>query len=157
MKIQKLYVKNIGPFQEATLEFPTEQNLEAGEQPVTIITGVNGAGKSIVIDAIRAALGGQQLERNIVAKEDDFKIELTLNYDGTFKTKETHTMYDGVIQTADWNSFGQFFSQGYKQPDKIYDWVVDYWSFKLPMDSFNLNTMKSIDNNRVLQNALQGK
>ena len=157
MKIQKLYVKNIGPFREATLEFPTEQDLETGEQPVTIITGVNGAGKSIIIDAIRAALGGQRIERNIVAKEDDFKIEMTLNYDGSFKTKETHTMYEGIIQTADWNGFGQFFSQGYKQPTKFYDWVVDYWSSKLPMDSFTLSTMKSIDNASVLQNVLQGK
>lgn len=157
MKIQKLHIKNIGPFREATLEFPTEHNLETGEQPVTIITGVNGAGKSIIIDAIRAALGGHEIERNIVAKEDDFKIELTLNYDGSFKTKETHTMYDGIIQTADWDGFGQFFTQGYKQPTRIYDWVVDYWSSKLPTDSFNLNTMKSIDNAKVLQNVLQGK
>ncbi len=28
---------------------------------MTIVTGMNGAGKSIVVDAIRAALSGQQL------------------------------------------------------------------------------------------------
>ena len=45
MKIERLYIKNIGPFKEASLVFPTQQNKETGEEPVTIITGVNGAGK----------------------------------------------------------------------------------------------------------------
>ena len=31
MKIKKLYIKNIGPFKEATLEFPTKKNAESGE------------------------------------------------------------------------------------------------------------------------------
>lgn len=59
MKIERLYIKNIGPFKEASLVFPTQQNKETGEEPVTIITGVNGAGKSIIIDSIRAALSGK--------------------------------------------------------------------------------------------------
>ena len=73
MKIRELNIKNIGPFKEATLEFPTEVNTETGEEPVTIITGVNGAGKSIIIDAIRAAFCWSPLERNIVADVNDFK------------------------------------------------------------------------------------
>ena len=56
------------------MEFPTQKNEETGEEPVTIITGRNGAGKSIIIDAIRAALSGTGVERNIVANNDDFKM-----------------------------------------------------------------------------------
>lgn len=157
MKIEKLYIKNIGPFKEATLEFPTLKNDETGEEPVTIITGVNGAGKSIIIDAIRAALSGQKLERQIVANEKDFKIEMSLNYDGEFKTMETHSFSMGNVQTIDWAGLGQYFVQGYKIPGKVYDWVLDYWSSKLPTDSFTLKTMSGIDNTSVITNVLLGK
>ena len=157
MKIEKLYIKNIGPFKEATLEFPTLRNDETGEEPVTIITGVNGAGKSIIIDAIRAALSGQKLERQIVANEKDFKIEMFLNYTGSFETKVTHTFSGGNIQTIDWAGLGQYFVQGYKIPGKVYDWVIDYWSSKLPTDSFTLKTMSGIDNASVIANVLLGK
>lgn len=157
MKIERLYIKNIGPFREATLEFPTQQNKETGEEPVTIITGRNGAGKSIIIDAIRTALTGTGIERNIVANDDDFKIEMSLNYDGAFVTKATDKFSNGNINGIDWNALGQYFHQGYKLPGKVYDWVVDYWSSKLPTDSFDLNTMKGINNEKVLAGVLKGK
>lgn len=157
MKIKKLFLKNIGPFKEATLEFPVKTDSETGEEPVTIITGKNGAGKSIIIDAIRAALAGTGIERNIVANDDDFKIEMSLNYDGNFKTVESKTYSNGNITGVDWFGLGQFFLQGYKLPGKVYDWVVDYWSSKLPTDSFNLNTMKGIKNEQVLAGVLMGK
>lgn len=157
MKIERLYIKNIGPFKEVTLEFPSEKNTETGEEPVTIITGRNGAGKSIIIDAIRAALCGTGIERNIVANNDDFKIEMSLNYDGAFKTMVTDKFANGVIKWLDWNNLGIFFNQGYKLPGKVYDWVVDYWSSKLPTDSFSIKTMNSIKNEQVLAGVLNGK
>lgn len=157
MKIKKLYIKNIGPFKEATLEFPTKKSAESGEEPVTIITGRNGAGKSIIIDAIRAALGGMGVERNIVAKDDDFKIEMSLNYDGAFKTMATSKFSNGHFQGVDWFGLSLYFHQGYKLPGKVFDWVVDYWSSKLPTDSFNLKTMSGIKNELVLAGVLNGK
>lgn len=157
MKIERLYIKNIGPFKEATLEFPTHQNKEKGEEPVTIITGVNGAGKSIIIDAIRAGLSGQKLERHIVANDDDFKIEMSIDYDGAFKTLSTRGFYDGNIQSVDHVELGQYFQIGYRLPGKVYDWVVDYWSSKLPTDTFSLNTMQNIKNEQVLAGVLMGK
>lgn len=157
MRIERLYIKNIGPFKDAVLEFPTHVNTESGEEPVTIITGVNGAGKSIIIDAIRAVLSWRPLERNIVANVNDFKIEMSLNYDGQFKTLETHSFNNGIIQGFDWSELGQYFVQGYKLPGKVYDWVVDYWSSKLPSDSFTLRNMTNIDNEKVLAGVLLGK
>ena len=157
MKIERLYIKNIGPFKEATLEFPTQQNRKTGEEPVTIITGRNGAGKSIVIDAIRAALCGTGIERNIVANSDDFKIEMSLNYDGSFKNLATTKFSNGVIQWLDWNNLATYFLQGYKLPGKVYNWVVDYWSSKLPTDGFSLKTMTGIKNELVLAGVLKGK
>ena len=157
MKIRELSIKNIGPFKEATLEFPTEVNTETGEKPVTIITGVNGAGKSIIIDAIRAAFCWSPLERNIVADVNDFKIEMSVNYDCQFKTMETHQFSDGRIEGFDWNSLGRCFVIGYKLPGKVYPWVVDYWSSKLPSDSFTLRNMANIEKEKVLAGVFLGK
>ena len=54
MKINSLSLKNIGPFINAEIDFTNNSN----KNPVTIITGENGTGKSIIIDAIRAILSG---------------------------------------------------------------------------------------------------
>lgn len=156
MKIEKLYIKNIGPFREAILEFPTNTQ-KTEETPVTIITGINGAGKSIIIDAIRAALCGEQIERNIVANENDFEIRMSINYDGVFKEIESHSFSNGHISPAEWNDLGQYFLSGYKLPGRVYNWVIDYWSSKIPADSFTIDTMKSIRPERVLSKVLIGK
>ena len=157
MKIERLTIQNIGPFREAILEFQTRMNSETGEQPVTIITGVNGAGKSIIIDAIRAVFCWHPLERNIVANVNDFKIEMSLNYDGQFKSLETHKFNDGHIEGYDWNNLGKYFFQGYKLPGKVYPWVVDYWSSRLPTDPFALKNMTNIENEKVLAGVFLGK
>jgi len=124
---------------------------------VTIITGLNGSGKSIIIDAIRAALSGQKPDRHIVADNNDFKIEMSLNYDGTFKTMDTHVFSNGNIQSINPFELGQYFQIGYKLPGKVYEWVVNYWSSKLPTDSFELETLNSIKIEEVLKGVLQGK
>ena len=41
MKIENLHIKNIGPFKDAVIEFATDYNEITGEQPVTIVTGMN--------------------------------------------------------------------------------------------------------------------
>lgn len=156
MRIKRLSLKNIGPFKEATLDFPIQCNKESGEIPVTIITGNNGAGKSVIIDAIRAALGGVTLERNIVANEDDFKITLCVDYDGAFKTVETNEFVGGAVQSVDWFGLGMLFMNGYDLPGKVYNWVLDYWTTKQPTDSFSIGSMNQIQNEKVLSDVLSG-
>jgi DNA repair ATPase RecN len=62
-----LKLENIGPFDHAELTFFDREASEP-QSPVTIITGENGAGKSIIIDAIRGTFGPPYatLERSIV-------------------------------------------------------------------------------------------
>lgn len=69
MILKELYLENIGPFKQAKLEFPTEKDSE-GRLPVTIITGENGTGKTMILDAIRALLLGESgiLERDYQGK-----------------------------------------------------------------------------------------
>lgn len=65
MKIKKLILKNIGPFDNAEINF--EDGNETSTNPVTILTGENGTGKSIILDAIRALLLGENsaIERRL--------------------------------------------------------------------------------------------
>ena len=54
MRLKQLTLQNIGPFIEAEMDVT-----DAGEQPalVVLITGENGTGKSIILDAIRGMFG----------------------------------------------------------------------------------------------------
>ena len=158
MRIDSLRIKNIGPFNEASVEFATVANLESGEQPITIITGMNGAGKSIVIDSIRAILSCQELERNIVADDKDFCVDVELEYDGTgMKHLSVSKLQSGHFQFVDYQNLHRLFSQGYKMPERVYEWVADYWSSKLPSDSFQIKNMVSIEHSKVLRDSMLGK
>jgi hypothetical protein len=156
MKIRNLHIKHIGPFKEASLEFATGYVPETGEQPVTMITGVNGAGKSIVIDAIRAALSGQALERNIVADEHDFLIEIDLDQDGVTKHYSTSSFRNGKIEEVDLN-IAMPLRYGYTLPESVYHWIIDYWSSKIPVDSFRISNMSNIKHEQVLKDVMLGK
>jgi len=131
--------------------------MEAGKQPVTIITGVNGAGKSIVIDAIRAALSGQPLERNIVADMNDFLIEMDVVYDGECRHVSTSTFREGSIKEAvDYEQVARPLRFGYKSLEPVHQWIVDYWSAKLPNDSFRIVNMTNINHEKMLMDVMSG-
>lgn len=157
MKIKNLHIKNIGPFKEAVIEFATKYNETTSEQPVTIITGMNGAGKSIVIDAIRAALSGQQLERDIVADANHFSIKIDVTVNGNIRHLSTSTLQNGHIKTVDFTNIGQPLVYGYDVPGPVNNWVIDYWSSKSPSDSFNISNMTNISHEKALAGVMLGK
>ena len=75
MRFLNLTLKNIGPFSNATLSFEKE----GGVYPVVILTGENGTGKSIIIDAIRTTLSGYYgIERDVIADKRDFLMDKVL-------------------------------------------------------------------------------
>lgn len=156
MKIKNLHIKNIGPFKEAVIEFATRYNETTSEQPVTIITGTNGAGKSIVIDAIRVALSGQQLERDIVADATYFSIEMDVTVNENIRHLSTSTLQNGHIQTAD-HIIRQPLVLGYDVPGPVNNWVIDYWSSKSPSDSFKISNMTNIPHEKTLVGVMLGK
>ncbi|WP_303179919.1 AAA family ATPase [uncultured Butyricimonas sp.] len=158
MKIRNLHLKNIGPFKEANLVFPTDFESETGRQPVTIITGMNGAGKSIVIDAIRAALSGQPLERGIVADVNDFLIEMDVNYDGEYRHVSTSTFSNGhIAEAVGYMRVAKPLRYGYDSSEPVHRWVIDYWSAKLPSDSFRIGNMTNIKHEEVLKGVMSGR
>lgn len=158
MRIESLHIRNVGPFKEATVDFATLANINTEEHPITIITGMNGAGKSIVIDSIRATLSAQVLERNIVADDKDFCVEIDAEYDGTgVKHLSVSQMRDGHFVSVDYQNLNRLFKHGYDMPEKVYNWVADYWSSRLPSDSFQIKNMVSIEHNNVLKDSMLGK
>lgn len=62
MRLLSLTLENIGPFDTAELSFLDGPE---DEVPVTFITGENGTGKSIVLDAIRGC-SDQPMQRSSV-------------------------------------------------------------------------------------------
>lgn len=158
MIIKALHIRNIGPFKEANLEFATLADGKSGEQPITIITGVNGAGKSIVIDSIREMLSGQKLERNIVADEKDFCVEIDVKYnDKGLKHLVSNSLNAGHLKWAEYGQLNKYFLYGYELPGLVYGWVADYWSSKLPSDTFEIKNMVNIEHKNVLKDAMLGK
>lgn len=158
MRIESLHIRNVGPFREATIDFATLAKVEVGEQPITIITGLNGAGKSIVIDSIRAILSAQKLERNIVANDKDFCVEIDAGYnENEVKRLSVSQLKYGHFSEVDYSHLNKFFQLGYELPGKVYNWVVDYWSSKLPSDSFQIKNMVNIEHQMVLKDVLLGK
>lgn len=162
MKLLNLHIKNIGPFKEASLDFATEFRKGKAE-PVTIITGINGAGKSILIDAIRAAFCGMNiLERDIVADEKDYQIKM--EYEENEKKRHYFTssfdknhsfVLNGSMEVID-PAICKALREGYDESDEIRPWVVDFWSAKTPTGSFQISNMMNINHREVLKNAMSG-
>lgn len=55
MRIDSLYLKDVGPFEEVTIDFPAGTNPHLAD--VYLLTGENGSGKSTVLYAIASLLG----------------------------------------------------------------------------------------------------
>jgi len=157
MIIKELKLKNIGPFKDLEIYFPTERD-KNDRLPVTIITGENGSGKTIILDAIRGVLGGvwNPVERDIVANKDfliaaDF-IDESMNKEISITSKEKNS--SGNFSTSN-HSLNQLFGQ--KMEDKkTVDWVICYWTSKISNDSYNVTNIVSPHPENYLLDSLKG-
>ncbi len=161
MKIKNLTLKNIGPFQNATLNF--FKNEESDSSPVTIITGENGTGKTVILDAIRGLLFGSwgTLGRNIIKYEKDFMIS------GGFTNLENSAFFgDFIINATKINSNNPTsFDTNQMQFNAKYAninqnkgdiWITNYWTSKTSNDSFKLSSLSSLQPEQYLLNSLNG-
>ena len=141
MRILNLQIKNIGPFLEGNIDFITEID-NMSNPPVTIITGENGTGKTIILDTIRALFVGDacKIERNIVRKEEDFSCSMTL-FNGQ-KSEIISSNKLGSDNRLELNRHGLrtrfFINQKY---DSSWNWVINYWTSKLSTDSFEVKNL----------------
>lgn len=157
MRLLSLDLKNIGPFDEAHLDFRAVPGSEATEVvPVTFVTGENGTGKSIVIDAIRAAFGTYYgtLSRSIVRNEASWRLHADL-HDG----KQVHRAQSDTTQAGHvWvrsklRDIPALVSNGNQSAPY---WVVDYWQSTLGTDAFKIGALTHPKHASFLMGALQG-
>src|SRR6186713_839065 len=153
MRIFNLELKNIGPFKSAACTFRDEDD-EGGN--VTIITGLNGTGKSVIIDAIRSLLLGPystEIERNIIQDKNDFLIKASVNYgQKTFELIGNQLYHDRGIQTNDIDLYHHIYSE-LKFTSK---WILDYWSSRINRDSYKIESIKAINPKTYLKKSLIG-
>ena len=170
MRIKNLTLKNIGPFKEAFLDFEPDKGFHdpnasiEKNPPVTIITGENGTGKTIVLDAIRAILLGryQNIERDIIRNINDFYIEckyvLPESKSNFFFFDNLATIYakkltnNNRLSTSK-DDLNRFFGDNDAQPK---NWIINYWTSKLSTDSFNVTNLVAPKPERYLIDSLSG-
>jgi len=157
MKIKNLKLKNVGPFREAELDFPQERDAN-GKIPVTIITGENGTGKSVIIDAIRLLLKSDdkdnKIGRDIVSNYQDFCMEMSL--DDNIESKLSAVYDNGYIREKYNKYWFVFHPNNVNRTFKYASWVIDYWNSNLGTDSFKINNLSSIDIKKAYYGALDG-
>nr|WP_315156572.1 AAA family ATPase [uncultured Flavobacterium sp.] len=160
MKIKNLSLKNIGPFLEANLDFIIDDNQKT---PVIIITGENGTGKTIVLDAIRGLLLGNlgNIKRNIVRDNDAFFIKSLINFNSVDDLIETNkTTENGISFNVLEGKRNQIHSLSYSFSNfkkvENNNWIANYWTSKSDNSQYNLPSLKFIEPKNYLLGVLDG-
>ena len=183
MRLHKLQLKNIGSFKEGKLDFITENDNEK-TPPVIIITGENGTGKTIILDAIRSMLFGEygHLDRNII-RNDDFLIKMIIN--DNYPRTNPLGLPEIINRKYETNPFKfytnynklnyQFVKYINKKPTEIFteknpsfgyqvqektpkqpNWITNYWTTRHTSDNFDLKKLVTPDIKNYLYNSLDG-
>lgn len=156
MRILKLDLKDIGPFNEGHLDFTNE---DGQYNPVTIITGENGTGKTIILDAIRTLLMGNIKNRNIFKNNENsiiggnLLIGNDLINDNIKKNLDREVFPKQESLKLRKEHLGYKFSSPNKGGDK---WIANYWTSKTKNDDFSINSLISLKPEEYLENALDG-
>mgnify|MGYP003603823207 CR=1 FL=1 len=155
MLIKSLSLRNIGPFEKTSIEF---SNISSSDKSnVTIITGENGTGKSIILDSIRSILMGvyENVERDI-CRSKDFSIEMKLDINDmeinlTSKSKNNNNKKLNVNDYHINSLFRSHIETKYKR-----NFIFDYWTTKLSNDNFTLNNVETLRTDNYLDSSLSG-
>lgn len=159
MKLLDLHLKNIGPFLDDTIEFATFEN---SKKQVTILTGENGTGKTIILDAIRKMLLGLSDWFNIVKREihreNNFKIDLNIeiNFEKV-KLESSNSTKDGLEifnNRNHYNKISSLFTETKMSNNNL--WIVNYWTSQNDNQPFHISSLDFIKPEEYLIGALKG-
>ncbi len=161
MRIRSLHLENIGPFVEADLEFMADGD---SRPPVVLITGENGTGKSIILDAIRGVFGQHytHLDRDIRRRNnaDSVKIEALLEIDRVAVKLRSQRFLEEFIDPSQEESVLSYRIEHIpvevKQGKDCPNWIVDFWPSILASGSYKVKALSSPNHKSVFQNSLQG-
>lgn len=167
MRVKKLSLQNIGPFIEADLEFFNDTDEKS---PVVLITGENGTGKSIILDAIRGMFGESYatLERSLPRRSAEklAKINVYLEIEGVIQNLESNSFlkrgpsrYEiGLLPSTQEQKALRYLPvqviQGAKEAP---NWIIDYWPSLLATGSYDVQSLISPKHENFLQHSLKGE
>jgi len=159
MRILELAIENVGPFDHAQLEFLRPDEIEAGG--VTFLTGRNGTGKTILLDAIRAFFGEHycRLERNILRPGTKPSLVVTHTFSDSDEVQVLRTGASQLHRNPYFNTGSPIASLphgvkiGVRTPPP---WVVDFWRSQLAVDTHEIQHLGAIDHRALYQGSLQG-
>lgn len=158
MKLHKLYLKNIGPFLEGEIEF----------DQVTILTGENGTGKTVILDAIRKMLlspNANYLEKvRDIRRNDNFKIELSLSVNENkinLETEKCFQLIQGDIEIFEiqnqeipfYEISNRFISNKNAKGNL---WIANYWTSQNDHSDFHIPSLDFIKHENYLIDSLDG-
>lgn len=160
MKLHKLYLKNIGPFLDDTIKFATFEN---SKSQVTILTGENGTGKTIIIDAIRKMFMDSYWAKQIrpITRNNDFRLELEMNFKNEnllLKTKQQEGDSEENLVVTRSNGMYNEISEIIRNPRvaKGNNWIINYWTSQNDHQPFHISSLDFIKPENYLSNVLDG-
>lgn len=155
MRIRNLKLKNIGPFVASSIDFISNKD-ELERPPVIILTGENGTGKTMIIDAIRTLLMGvfRSVEREITSSST-FQIEADIVVNDKKLVLVSNSKKEKTKFLTNELAINQIFHSQFEVPYKK-DFVVEYWTSKLSHDSFSIDSIVALEPLGYLDGALNG-
>jgi|GEM_PF-531211 len=174
MRIRRLSIRNIGPFVEADMQFFDDADEKSH---VVLITGENGTGKSIILDAIRGMFGPKYglLDRNISRKKwkeepsvslsfgERLKTEpfisLGLEKDGTETDLLSSKVLDSQIQLRGMEAHDRRLAdvpEKVNKGDECPNWITEFWSSASALGSYKISSIVNPQHKSFLVNSLQG-
>lgn len=159
MRLLELSVENIGPFDEARLEFLSGPD---DPVPVAIITGENGTGKTILLDAIRGLFGPQygSLERAIWREGTPFRAEAVFIVDGSHRRSHSQSGSshgkDGFALVVSDRDLAELPNRVSHHNLLAPNWIVDYWRCALPADPYTITHLAQQNPSSFLSGSLKG-
>ncbi len=160
MKIKHLSLRNIGPFIEAEMAF---LNASHEKPPVVLITGENGTGKSIILDAIRGMFGSAygSLERNIARRKcsGESEIQLILEQDGEELRLESSEIEANQIKLLMTDSQVKRLANApgdVQRGEECQNWIADFWPSASASGSYKIGSLAHPQHRYFLNNAFKG-
>ncbi len=162
MKLLDLKLENIGPFKKCEIALSPDKQKYGYNDYVSkakhlIITGENGTGKSIIIDAIRTIMYGiyySLIERQIFSSFKSSKLNANIQINKKVETISIE--YDGYVALSPdenyiWNQIC-----GNIQKKLPTNFILDFWNSKLSTGTFEISSMELLDVNKIFLNPFSG-
>jgi predicted ATP-binding protein involved in virulence len=149
-------LENIGPFIQADLDFTRNGGTVC---PVVLITGENGTGKSILLDAIRGMFGHHfaRLERDIRRRGAEQQANIALLLEADYQDTQFTVASFNQDHISPRPSFIAGLPSEVQNKRTAPNWIVDYWPSGLAGGSYHVNALSAPRHEQFLIGALQGQ